>query len=182
MTAPGFELTRVIPVPASVSEQAQQFLGMGLGLGDGGQEPERHDLDAWRALIETGNAAVIAMTELLPPSPASTVEVTAVDDVPVFVLTPDGVPDDPDQPIYFDIHGGALIMGGGDACRAIATQIVGDGAHEDVVRRLPHAARPPLPRRARRLPRGLPPSARASPARAHRGRRRIGRRQPRRPR
>jgi acetyl esterase/lipase len=66
---------------------------------------------------------LIAVTDMLPLGTAPTVEKISVGDVPVFVLTPDGVPDDPDQPIYFDIHGGALILGGGDACRALATQM-----------------------------------------------------------
>jgi acetyl esterase/lipase len=37
-------------------------------------------------------------------------------------LVPDGTLDDPDGPIYCDIHGGALVMGGGKACRALATK------------------------------------------------------------
>ncbi len=52
--------------------------------------------------------------------------------------------------------------------------------HPGVVRRLPHAAGPPLPGRARRLPRRLPrPAVRPRSGGDHR-RRRLGRRQPRR--
>ncbi len=121
----GFEVTRFIPVPTSVSEQAQQFLGMGLSIGAAtAQQPDLTDIDDWRALIKESDEILIAFTDMIPAVPASTIETISVGDVPVFVMTPDGVPaDDPDQPIFFDIHGGALIMGGGEACRALATKM-----------------------------------------------------------
>lgn len=121
----GREVTRMIPVPKSVSSHAQQFLSMGLSLGGDGphREPDRTDLEGWRALIKASDDALIAFTEMSPAVPASTVDLMSVGDIPVFVLTPDGVPDDPDQPIYFDIHGGALVMCGGEACKALAKKI-----------------------------------------------------------
>ena len=123
--ATGFEVTRFIPVPASISEHAQQFLALGFSMGgDIALQPsDRHDVEGWRAMIKATDEALIAATNMMPAVPASTVEKTTVGGVPVFVLTPDGVPEDPDQPTYFDIHGGALIMGGGEACRALATKI-----------------------------------------------------------
>ena len=120
----GFEVTRFIPVPKSVSRHAQQFLTMGLSVGGGGvpREPDRNDLDGWRAMIKASDEGLIAVMDTLSNVPASTVESIAVAEVPVLVLTPDGVPDDPNQPTYLDIHGGALVMGGGDTCRALARQ------------------------------------------------------------
>ena len=121
----GFEVTRFIPVPKSVSEQAQQFLGMGLAMGDASaKQPDRADIDGWRAVIKASDETLIAFIDMVPAAPASTIDTITVGDVPVFVLTPDGVhDDDPNQPVFFDIHGGALIMGGGDACRVLATKI-----------------------------------------------------------
>jgi len=117
----GFEVTRFVPVPTSVSAEAQAFLGMGDLFGEaGGQEPDRTDTGAWRAMITTANEMLIAVLGSQPPVPSSALEEIAVGDVPVVVLTPDGLPDDPDQPVYFDIHGGGLIMGGGEACRVMA--------------------------------------------------------------
>jgi monoterpene epsilon-lactone hydrolase len=119
----GFEVTRFIPVPTSVSEQAQQFLGMGFTMADAAQQqPDRTDIEGWRAIIKESNELMIGFVAMVPAVPASTVEVLLVDDVTVFDLLPDGTPDDPDAPIYLDIHGGALIMGGGEACRALATK------------------------------------------------------------
>ena len=179
--AAGFEVTRFIPVPKSVSEQAQQFLGMGLSLGATSAAATRSHRHRGLAGDDQGQrrGADRLRRDDAGRFPHRRVEVLSVGDVPVYELMPDGVPDDPDGPIYFDIHGGALIMGGGDACRALATQDGRDDADAHVVGRLPHGARPPVSRRARRLHRGVPPAAGAPAARAHRRRRRIGGRQPR---
>ena len=46
------EVVRTIPVPTSVSDHAQQFLGAGFGMADGAPSPAVDDLDGWRSLIE----------------------------------------------------------------------------------------------------------------------------------
>jgi acetyl esterase/lipase len=117
------EVTRRIPVPSTVSAHARQFLAMGLSFGGGAMlRPERPDRDGWRAVIAAGDQMLIDFVTALPAEPGSTVETTLAGDVPVFVLQPDGVTNDPEQPIYFDIHGGAMIVGAGEACRALATK------------------------------------------------------------
>jgi acetyl esterase/lipase len=119
----GSEVTRFIPVPTSISEEAQAFLGMADLFGEaGGSEPHHTDIEAWRAHIATANEGLIGVLGMQPTVPTSAIEETSVDGVPVYVLTPEGTPDHPDQPIYFDIHGGALVMGGGDACQVMATK------------------------------------------------------------
>jgi acetyl esterase/lipase len=110
------EVVRTIPVPKSVSEQAQQFLAAGFGMADGAPPPAVDDLDGWRALIEASNAGVAAMFEMRSKGTHTTVEVVRAGDVPVFVVTPDGADD---IGVYLDIHGGAFTMGYGDACRAM---------------------------------------------------------------
>ena len=40
--------------------------------------------------------------------------------MPVFVVTPDGLPEGSDQPVFLDIHGGAFFVGFGDTCRVMA--------------------------------------------------------------
>ena len=120
----GVEVTRFIPVPTTVSTEAQAFLAMSDLFGEAGdKEPDPADIDGWRAMIATANEMLIAVVGAQPPVPASTVEETSVGDVRVLVLTPDGVPQGPDQPVLLDIHGGGLIMGGGEACRVMARRI-----------------------------------------------------------
>ncbi len=120
--AAGREVTRFIGVPASVSQQAQQFLSMDM-FGDSADPLDPNDLDGWRAKIEASNQLLV---EVLTPEVeklGSTVESHSIDGVPVFVVTPEGVDGGPDQPIYLDIHGGALIMGGGKACEVMAQKM-----------------------------------------------------------
>ena len=122
----GIEVTRFVPVPTSVSPQAQQFLAMGLSIGGDGVpgEPDRGDIDGWRAMIKASDEGLIAVMEMIPAVPESTVEMTFVGDVPVFVLTPDGIPagvsDGASQPTFLDIHGGGFVIGRGEACRVLA--------------------------------------------------------------
>jgi acetyl esterase/lipase len=49
------------------------------------------------------------------------VEDTDIAGVHTFVIRAHGVEDDPSTPIYLDIHGGALLMGGGDVCRLMGS-------------------------------------------------------------
>ena len=67
----------------------------------------------WTPSIVTGFAASAA------DLPAS-VEATRIADVDVFVITPEGADAGDDAPDALDIHGGALIAGGGEACRLMA--------------------------------------------------------------
>ena len=122
----GRVVTRFIPVPKSVSVEAQQFLGMDLAALAGGtaQEPAHDDLDGWRAHIKTTNEGLTAALELRGPSIPVTVETITVADIPAFVLTPDAIADDTEPPIYLDIHGGGFFIGGGDACLAMAKGMV----------------------------------------------------------
>jgi epsilon-lactone hydrolase len=121
-----FEVVRTIPIPSSVSPEAQQFLASGLALANEnrGGAPAADDLDAWRVLIEVADQGLAMAMEMRVAHLDPTVEVMSVGDIPVFVLTSDGGSDDSDQAIYLDIHGGALYMGGGDACRAMAKNMV----------------------------------------------------------
>ena len=58
--------------------------------------------------------------------------------------------------IYLDIHGGGLIVGGGEACQVMAKRDRRVVGRPDVVGRLPDAARPPVSGGARRLRGRLP--------------------------
>jgi epsilon-lactone hydrolase len=115
----GREVVRTIPVPTSVSAEAQQFLGAGLGMGEDSASPAVDDLEGWRTVIETANAGVATMFEMRTADARSDVEAMSVGDVPVFVVTPEGLTDAEPGGVYLDVHGGAFTMGYGDACRAM---------------------------------------------------------------
>jgi monoterpene epsilon-lactone hydrolase len=115
------EVTRTIGVPTSISPEAQMFLSLTAQFGGGSTESPT-DTAGWHAMIQASNEQLLAVLgPQVQDLPIAVAERTMAD-VPVFVLTPDGVADDPDQPIYLNIHGGGLIMGGGEACRVMALQ------------------------------------------------------------
>jgi monoterpene epsilon-lactone hydrolase len=106
------------PVPSSVSEQAQRFLATATNLG-AGPEPAQGDVDAWLQRVKEGDAYIMELIGRIE-FPVH-VEDTEIAGVHTFVIRADGVPDDSSTPIYLDIHGGALIMGGGEVCRLMAS-------------------------------------------------------------
>jgi len=120
---PGRQVTRFIPVPTSVSEQAQQFLGMDM-FGGAADRVVPTDDAGWRALIRETDELLVAVMGAQVEHLRSSVASGSVGGVPVFVITPDGVDESGDaQPVYLDIHGGSLLMGGGKACEVMARRM-----------------------------------------------------------
>ena len=115
---------RVVPVPTTVSAEAQAVLAAGpMGAAP---YPALDDIEAWRSMIATTDAMVaerFAGAGLTSPEGLE-VEDTSVDGVTVYVVTPSGL-DPADTRVYLDIHGGAWIVGGGDVCRAMAIMTAG---------------------------------------------------------
>jgi monoterpene epsilon-lactone hydrolase len=118
----GREVTRTIGVPTSVSAPAQQFLSLSAQFGGESPALSPGDTAGWHAMIQASNDQLIAVLGPQVEDLPITVDERSMAGVPVFVLTPEEAGDGPDQPIYLDIHGGALIIGGGDACRVMALQ------------------------------------------------------------
>jgi epsilon-lactone hydrolase len=118
---PGLEVPpRVIPVPTTISREAQAMLA--LGPMPAPEYPALDDADGWRRMIAATDQAMLSMwtdAGLASPDGFEFEELT-VDGVRVFVITPDGLDPD-DRRTYLDIHGGAFIVGGGDLCRVIGT-------------------------------------------------------------
>lgn len=119
--AAGREVVRFIPVPTSVSEQAQQFLGIDMFGGAGRLVPR--DIAGWRSLIKETDELLVAVMGAQVGQLRSSVQTTSVSGVPVFVVTPEGVDEGNTQPIYLDIHGGSLVMGSGKACEVMARRM-----------------------------------------------------------
>ncbi len=123
---------KTIPAPRSISPEAQASLVQwdfgGLDL------PALDDIEAWRALVAISDQAMLTMLEERAGGIVADVQAREVGGVPVFDITP--APISPanvssgndssanDSPgggerVQLDIHGGALLMGGGDCCRAM---------------------------------------------------------------
>ena len=117
-------LTRTIPVPSSVSAEAQAVMAMGSAgvaerLASPPPFPAPDDNVGWKAHIAAMDENLMLGVGAHAEAIGATVEQTTIDGVPVFHIIPPGADTSDDAPIYYDIHGGALIMGGGDACRAM---------------------------------------------------------------
>lgn len=107
---------RSIPVPAHLSAEATGVLSMGSM--DLFPFPEQDDIDGWRSMIAGREEVMIGflreMAERLPVS----IETISVGGVSVYDILPEVT--DPDDPrVYLDMHGGALITGGGDSCKGM---------------------------------------------------------------
>jgi len=120
-------LDREIPVPPSISEQAQASLRAAVPfvhetLANPVASPPLADKEAWRArnaMVDEHIASMFAGRE-----PKGTCELRDIAGVPVFEIVPDGADGadgSDDAPILYDIHGGALVAGGGEACRLMGS-------------------------------------------------------------
>ena len=118
-------LNRAIRVPGSVSEQAQAMIAAGCAAAvERIESPEVYpaldDAVGWKALIAEMDERVLGMVGPLASVVDAAYERTLVDGIDVHVVTPAGAGTGDDAPVLYDIHGGALIAGGGAACRAMA--------------------------------------------------------------
>lgn len=103
------------PIPAFLSAQAQAVLAAAMPQG---QNPALDDTEGWLQLIAYADAGVaerFSVVEL----PVAT-ELREIADVPVYVLRGPEVPDEESTPLLIDIHGGALIIGGGSVAALMA--------------------------------------------------------------
>ena len=110
-------IQRAVPVPASVSDAAQRWLATPIGRAPTDLAPD--DVDGWLARVETGDAYLRQRFGGID-FPVE-VDDTEIGGVHTFVIRSRDVADDPTAPIYLDVHGGALVMGGGDACRLMGS-------------------------------------------------------------
>jgi acetyl esterase/lipase len=114
--------SRDIPVPRSISAEAQAMLAMGMV----GPLPEwigvELDADGWKKLIAEREAAVMAMSGMGGAWTGAEVEEEDLGGFVVFKIRPDGVSRN-DRRVYMDFHGGGFIQDGGSiACsRAVDT-------------------------------------------------------------
>lgn len=104
------------PVPSSVSPEAQQWLALQLPRP---QYPALDDTDAWVGYVEQMDSYVRAQfgSVIVPVS----TEKSELGGVPTYVLRSEEAAANATGPVYLDIHGGGLIMGGGDLVGAMAS-------------------------------------------------------------
>jgi monoterpene epsilon-lactone hydrolase len=111
-----------IPFPTSISQEALQYLSGSPAYGDDSPPADLTDTEAWLQYVKSRNNIVAeALGKAMPadlPVERSEFQIGGVTN---FVIRPTSVPDDPETPIFLELHGGGLIMGGGELCRLMAT-------------------------------------------------------------
>jgi epsilon-lactone hydrolase len=106
---------REIPIPASLSPQAQAMMARPSMIGL--PYPATNEPEAWAAYAAAMDGAVLPMVKAMASSIEAVVDETWVGDTRIFVITPQVMRVD-ERFVYLDIHGGGLVMGGGELCRA----------------------------------------------------------------
>ncbi|WP_176045498.1 alpha/beta hydrolase [Burkholderia sp. BCC1644] len=113
--------SRVVPFPVSISDEARTALQRLVG--DDGVPlnalhvmPAPDDVDAWMRVKAAADEHYAAAVEKLAGYLRSSVETIQAGHADVHVATPETTVSD--ECAYIDLHGGALIVGGGAACRA----------------------------------------------------------------
>ncbi len=109
------------PVPESISEQARSFLRSPSPFGGQSAPIDASDTSAWERLIAERDAALAQLIRTRLPADLPVEESSfEIEGVTTYVLRPDNVDGGATTPIYLDIHGGALIFGGGEVCRLMS--------------------------------------------------------------
>lgn len=111
---------RDIPVPTSVSAEAQAALAMGRLGPPPGEYPPLDDVAGWKAHVKERDDFVRSMIANAMANVDASVEERRLGPFTVYVITPEGIADD-DRRVYLDIHGGAWVLGGGDLCKTTGT-------------------------------------------------------------
>jgi acetyl esterase/lipase len=109
--------SRDIPIPTHLSPQAQAQVAQGTMSNP--PWPDQDDILAWRDMIASmDRLGEMGLGMMCQDAPVDVEEIDA-DGVRVFVVTPHGLPED-DRSVYLELHGGALLWGGGESCRLMA--------------------------------------------------------------
>jgi len=116
-----FVEARSIPPPKSISPEAQAFLSAAATPMPRPPYPALDDRAGWKEYVAAADRAfplAVRRDEKEIPSEAST-----LGGVPTYVASPPEAAGG--KRVYLDIHGGALIMGGGELCRTMGRFMAG---------------------------------------------------------
>ncbi|THD79286.1 MAG: alpha/beta hydrolase [Phenylobacterium sp.] len=113
---------RDVDPPAGISDHAREALTQGRP--ESGPFPTDGDKDAWRAAIAATEAARAGLTGDLGQRLKADVMAHPLGGVPAYVATPRAERLVDSHFVLLDIHGGALIFGGGEAAVSLNAQIM----------------------------------------------------------
>jgi epsilon-lactone hydrolase len=107
--------------PSSISPEAQQYLDTPSPMGEDPAPTDPDDLTGWENFIAKRNAFLDQMIRGRLPADLPLDENSfQIDGVTTNVFRPHRVDGGPGTPIYLEIHGGGLVIGGGETCRLMS--------------------------------------------------------------
>jgi acetyl esterase/lipase len=109
---------RLVPVPRHLSPEAQAFLSAA-SPGGAAPYPALDDAAAWRRHIAAGEEAIVNVYFANVPRFDGTIVERREQGALAYDIAPAGLRPD-DRRVYLYIHGGALIMGSGEACKIMS--------------------------------------------------------------
>lgn len=115
--------SRDVPMPTGISEEAKAILAA--------PRPPRfaypavEAIDEWRRMVAAMNAGMVPVLQARVGDVTAEVQDRVIGGVAVYDIRPPEVVST-DQRVIMDIHGGAYILGFGDACRAQAIGVAQD--------------------------------------------------------
>ncbi|PWK59664.1 alpha/beta hydrolase [Roseicyclus mahoneyensis] len=117
---------RVVPVPKSISHSAQLMLHGsvskdGIPINASYEMPMPDDHDAWRRLRSATDAHYASMLKAHRSDVAARATAAQIGSATVHIATPSDLRNS--EIVYIDLHGGAFVFGGGNACRENARSI-----------------------------------------------------------
>ncbi len=119
---------RMLPFPSSISSQARATLERlvdpdGMPINAMHRMPEPEDLDGWCRIKSAVDAQYGGSMKDMTGTVRASVETARIGDAFVYIATPETATTT--TGVYLDLHGGAVVFGGGDACR-IGAQMQAD--------------------------------------------------------
>jgi acetyl esterase/lipase len=108
---------RLLPIPGHLSPQAKAF--MSRPAIERGAYPALDDKEGWRQHIAGGDRMILEGFLAHVPDVPGRITPIVEGEARGFEIVPEGVAAN-DRRVYLEIHGGALIMGGGEVCRKMA--------------------------------------------------------------
>jgi epsilon-lactone hydrolase len=104
---------RDIPIPEFLSDIARAYLAP---QPPSAPYPALEDKPGWRAYVAAVNQAVIPLLQQVTQHATAQVEERGAGSARIFAITPPGLAPD-DQCVVLEMHGGGLILCGGELCR-----------------------------------------------------------------
>jgi monoterpene epsilon-lactone hydrolase len=112
---------RMPPAPDSISEQARDFLQSPPPMGGGEAPIDPGDTSSWEKFVAQRDTAAAQMLRSRVPADLPLEESWfEIDGVTTYVLRPHHVEASAATPVYLEIHGGALVFGGGEVCQLMS--------------------------------------------------------------